>query len=126
MSKDASPLLPPQPRARALRLEGFALTALALLITTNVSAKDLPSYNACDDQRPVTPVLPPSARTLARGVATSLDEQRGVPSFLWAGPSPSRAASPLFALASHEQAARLHLKRVAPIYGVSDQALATA
>src|SRR5262245_61109959 len=99
---------------------------VALLMTTNASAKDLPNYNAYDDQKPVAPVLAPSARTLANGVATSMDEQRGVPSFLWAGITPSGQAPLQIALASHEQAARLHLKKAETVYGVSDKALATA
>src|SRR5262249_9707422 len=99
---------------------------VALLTATSASAKDLPNYNAYDDQKPVTPALLPSARTLANTVATSIDEQRGVPSFLWAGISPSGQTPPQIALTSHEQAARLHLKKVEALYGVADKALATA
>src|SRR5688572_8949893 len=99
---------------------------VALLAAGTASAKDLPNYNAYYDEKPVTPVLLSSARALASGVATSMDEQRGVPSFLWASITPSSFQALQTAVASPEQAARLHLKQYAPVYGVSDKALETA
>ncbi|WP_437784744.1 M36 family metallopeptidase [Sorangium sp. So ce1097] len=59
----------------------------------------------------------------AGGIVTAIDEQRGVPSFLWAaqGAAPAAAAG-----VSPEAAARLHLGRFAETYGLSRAALGTA
>jgi large repetitive protein len=67
----------------------------------------------------------PAARSAAPAAfVASRDEQRGVPTFLWAAP----AASPLAALAGlgPEAAARIHLERHADRYGLSPAALSTA
>src|SRR5262249_15392822 len=66
---------------RSLRyLTGIA----ALLAAGSASANELPNYSAYLDAKPVLTTLSPSAIELANQVATSMDEQRGVPTFLWA------------------------------------------
>src|SRR5262245_3074475 len=84
-----------------------SLTGLAaLLLASTASAKDLPNYNAYYDAKPVRPALTPSARQLASVFASSMDEQRGVPTFVWSAADPSLFQSPQIALATHEGAAR--------------------
>src|SRR5437667_12380587 len=101
-----------------------ALTGIAALVAaSSASAKDLPNYNAYYDAKPVTPVLTPSARALASGFASSMDEQRGVPAFVWSTGAPSAFQAPAIALATHEAAARAHLLQNAAMYGVSGSAL---
>ncbi|WP_437514215.1 M36 family metallopeptidase [Sorangium sp. So ce1099] len=57
------------------------------------------------------------------GIVTAIDEQRGVPNFLWA----ARGAAPAVAAGvTPEAAARLHLGRFAAAYGLSRAALETA
>ncbi|WP_437290626.1 M36 family metallopeptidase [Sorangium sp. So ce406] len=64
-----------------------------------------------------------AAAARAGGIVTAIDEQRGVPSFLWAaqGGAPAVAAG-----VRPEAAARLHLSRFAGAYGLSRAALETA
>src|SRR5262249_26320504 len=81
---------------------------------------------AYDEARPVKAVLTPSARALASGFAVSMDTQRGVPAFVWSAGAPSPYQPPQIALATHEAAARAHLLKHAPMYGVSAAALDTA
>ncbi|HEU4533537.1 MAG TPA: peptidase, partial [Polyangiaceae bacterium] len=72
----------------------------------------------------------PAARPLSaraalsrQAVVASVDEQRGVPSFVWA----SRRSPDAFALgASAEQAARAYLERYAPLYDVTRADVAAA
>ncbi|WP_437490804.1 M36 family metallopeptidase [Sorangium sp. So ce1014] len=69
----------------------------------------------------------------AGGIVTSIDEQRGAPTFLWAangaapaGAAAAGAAAAVVAGATPEAAARLHLGRFAAAYGLTRAALATA
>ncbi|MCU0682198.1 MAG: M36 family metallopeptidase [Polyangiaceae bacterium] len=72
---------------------------------------------------PAAVALSPRAALSRQAVVTSVDEQRGVPSFLWA----SRRSPASFALgASPEQAARTYLERYAPLYDVTRADIAAA
>lgn len=99
------------------------LGALAqLLVGALANAEDRPNFDAYRAAAAAPIVRAPGA--VPPAFVASTDAQRGVPSFLWAVRSPE--ASDAVADLSVEAAARRHLARHAPRYGLSSEALATA
>ncbi|WP_437970683.1 M36 family metallopeptidase [Sorangium sp. So ce260] len=100
---------------------------------------DLNAYLRAPEAASVAADLRASARARAAragGIVTSVDEQRGAPTFLWAanGAAPAGAAAAgaapaaaaVAAAATPEAAARLHLGRFAAAHGLTRAALETA
>jgi hypothetical protein len=104
--------------------------ALALALATSVApaarALDLPNLDA---YAAAPPALLPAAAGQARasagslGSVTSIDEKRGVPTFLFAPPG---AGGGQLAGLPPGDAARAHLERLRPLYGLSRAALDAA
>jgi MYXO-CTERM domain-containing protein len=101
---------------------------LALLAGSYAHAKDLPNHDAYNKAAPSARKPDASALKAAAAkdgsLASSMDEKRGAPTFLWAGKSQTRPAG--IAGASHESLARHYLQQNAQTYGLSQGALATA
>src|SRR5262245_66322908 len=95
----------------------FTLSA-ALLGSAFAQAVDLPDYNAYYDTATTPTALSPATRVAmsSLGAVTSIDANRGVPSFFWAAPpkAPVQAGLPV------ERVALLYLEQLAPLYGLSD------
>src|SRR5690349_11991965 len=89
--------------------------ALALLMTSLANATDLPSMNAYGKAQPAEKAGSRASSGATSAIAASLDEKRGVPTFMWAPPD-LRAAPAQSAAPSAEQAALYHLSRIASLY----------
>lgn len=99
----------------------LALTA-AILASSVAQARGPGNYDSLADLAPVADVtqLRASATSLG-GAITSFDDERGLPSFMWAvGRHPASTKN------GHELAAMKHLKHFAPAYGLPTAALQTA
>jgi len=100
-------------------LRGLVLLAILLGVPTTALAKR-PPLDVSADLRPAAAVLQQLARARADASLSRLarpahlDERYGVPSFVWATPTPD--ATRAFASLAPEQAARDHLTRLAPWY----------
>ncbi|EYF06557.1 M36 family metallopeptidase [Chondromyces apiculatus] len=106
---------------RSLRYS--ALTA-ALLSVSAAHAVDRPNYDAYAHQPAAATAGTPSRSTPTPGaVVTSMDDRRGVPTFLWA--TANAKASPRVVGATPERAARTYLEQHAMRYRLSPAALAT-
>jgi MYXO-CTERM domain-containing protein len=110
---------------RSVRYVSLTLTLLA---ASYAHAKDAPpNFDAYLDAAPDAPQAFAPARVAAgqgAGTVASIDEKRGVPTFLWAGKDQKRPAG--LAAAGSEQLARHYLKESAAAYGLPKDALDTA
>src|SRR5689334_2990815 len=103
---------------------------LSLFAASVAHARELPNVNESLRAAPAA-ALPPKAQRAeldalaARlgGAVASIDERRGVPSFLWAM---NRGSGARGAATNPEAAALDHLRRFAPVYGLTKEALGTA
>ncbi|APR85793.1 Chitinase [Minicystis rosea] len=102
------------------------LAVAPLFFSTLAGAKDLPNYNAFYAAKAAKSVA--SHTKAPAAFVASVDDRRGVPTFLWAARGASAGASGAGQLAplTPESAARLHLAEHASRYGLSADALATA
>jgi large repetitive protein len=97
-----------------------------LLLGSPALAKDLPNFNAYYQAKAVAPAKP-SVKPAAPAFVASIDDRRGVPTFLWSARGAGSLASPgALASLTAEGAARIHLDRHAARYGLSPAALSTA
>ncbi|HSN97333.1 MAG TPA: M36 family metallopeptidase, partial [Candidatus Nanopelagicales bacterium] len=106
------------------RSVAFLALCAGLVAGASGHAREIEGFDA-NASAPARGLRPELAREAARvsGVAASIDERRGVPSFLWANgaqPAPPGVA------ARPDAAARQHLARFARAYGLTPAALATA
>src|SRR5262249_5156778 len=101
----------------------YLLAAAPLLLSALAHARDLPNVNVYYAAKPVRAALPGSPPP---AFASSFDDRRGVPTFLWASrPSASPGASSLVSI-SPEEAARAHLLQHGSRYGAGAEAISTA
>src|SRR6185503_15273783 len=102
-------------------------TLTALLAGSLAHAADKPNLNAYATASPAAPFAGALAKARAEaafGVVSSMDTQRGVPTFFWAPPNGPRPPAAL--LSTPESWARFYLDHYAPLYGLSQEALRTA
>jgi MYXO-CTERM domain-containing protein len=101
----------------------LSLCIAAVLGSSYASAQDLPNYDAYFDAS-AAPSVAPAAKVSARsslGSATSFDERRGVPSFVWA---PKQQSLPPQGVArTSEAAARWYVRENARTWDVPRAAL---
>ncbi|MEO7329699.1 MAG: peptidase, partial [Minicystis sp.] len=101
-----------------------AFTLSLLLGSSSALAEILPNVDAYDE----APALGASPQKIPGSApaafVASIDDKRGVPTFLWA--ARSTALDPALHGLSSEAAARLHLERHAARYGLGPAALAAA
>jgi len=104
----------------------YASLTLTLLAASYAHAKDAPpNFDAYLEAASDAPQAFAPARVGASGGAVaSVDEKRGVPTFLWASKDQKRPAG--LAAAGSEQLARHYLSENAAAYGLPKGALATA
>ncbi len=110
------------------RLLGAIPLSIALLSSSFAYADERPNFDAYSES-PAALAVKPSSQSPAAVIA-SVDEKRGIPTFLWAAAGANgqdgENAQAAIAARSPEQAARLFLGEHAAAYGVSPAALATA
>src|SRR4051812_30023846 len=109
---------------RSLR---YLLAAAPLLLCGLAEARDLPNVNVYYAAKParVTAIKSTGstgAHSAPPAAASSFDDRRGVPTFLWAARS-TFITPPASVSISPEAAARGHLLSHAPRYGLSTAAL---
>src|SRR5689334_8424573 len=107
------------------RSAGLATILSTLLLSGVANANDsLPNYNAyLDAKAAVSATAPRRMAPNVFGVVTSVDGQRGVPTFFWAPPDAPR---PPVTVGTPEAAARFYLEHYAPVYRLSRDALLAA
>src|SRR5262249_32087918 len=107
-----------------MRRSVSSLALLLSVVSAPALAADRPHFDAYPEAVPfVSRAVAPSRAP--RAVVTSIDTQRGVPTFLWA-PRDASAANAAAPGATPELAARAHLARHAARYGLGAEALAAA